>query len=662
MASRKSQVTIRGLGANRRVKVLVVTSLRAFFSEAISLQLADCFGKKRLAMTYCFGWLFCLFGVIIATSALSQTPQQNAAQLRLAQDFERMGQYDRAADIYAKLFNTDPRNGAYYFGLKRMLLQLRRYDDLTAVINRRLEVIDDVNTRVDLGDVDFKRGQAERARALWKELLQQYPQPGTFAAVANAFVENRAYDEAMQIYLQARQQLNNPSLFMLEMANLYSLRANYEAATAEYLRFLEANPRQFPFVQSKINEMARDDEKNLEAVAKAIAAALPQSSQPQALQRLLAGIFMQGREYGRALQAYQTLERLSNTADKANVGSEIFSFAEQTRNAGAFAHAEQAYQIIVRDLPNSPYWLPAQFGLGQSLQGQGKYAEAQAAFKSVVEKSSGNRNPWALRGLLAQGEILFEKLHDVKNAIAIYQQINERFAQFAGNERLEALFRLGDCYLALGDERQAVDWYEKARQFGRNNQLILDKVNFREAKLAFYQGRFRETKKMLEAIANSPRPENETESMVNDALELLLLLDVNMADSAGALLSFARAEYANVRYNQPAAVDTLENLLKRFPQANISPQALFSLGNLYADQQKFEVAIERFQQIISNYSTSVVGDRAMFRLAEVHEKGLRDLRQAQSLYEQLLKDYPQSLYLEEARRRARELAEKNKSS
>jgi len=603
-----------------------------------------------------------IFLLLVATAVFSQTQQPNVAQLRLAQEFERMGQSDRAADIYATLFNTDPRNGSYYFGLKRMLLQLRRYDDLTTVINRRLEVIDDINTRVDLGDVDFKRGQAERAQALWKELLQKNPQPGTFAAVANALVENRAYDEAMQIYLQARQQLNNSSLFMLELANLYTLRVNYEAATAEYLRFLEANPRQFPFVQSKMNEMTRDDAKNLEAVAKTIEAALPQSSQPQSLQRLLAGIFMQSREYGRALNAYQTLERLSTAADKANVGSEIFSFAEQARNAGAFVHAEQAYQIISRDLPNSPYWLPAQFGLGQSLQGQGKYAEAQAAFKSVVEKSSGNRNPWALRGLLAQGEILFENLRDVKNAIAIYQQINERFAQFAGNERLEALFRLGDCYLALGDERQAVDWYEKARQFGRNNQLVLDKVNYREAKLAFYQGHFRETKKLLEAIAGSSRPENETESMVNDALELLLLLDANIADSAGALLSFARAEYASVRNNQSAAIDTLENLLKNFPQANILSQALFSLGNLYATQQKFDVAIERFNQILSQHSASVVGDRAMFRLAEVHENGLRDLRKAQSLYEQLLKDYPQSLYLEEARRRARELAEKNKSS
>jgi tetratricopeptide (TPR) repeat protein len=658
----KEQAAKFGLGDLGLVKILLTSSLRALFSEAISISLKDCFGKKRLAMAFCFGWCLGLLSLITTTFAFAQTPQQSAQQLRLAQDFERMGQFDRAAEIYQTLFNGDPRNGNYYFGLKRALLQLRRFDDLTAAINRRLELMDDLTARVDLGDIDFKRGQAAKAQAMWKELLQKYPQPGAYALVANTLVENRAYDEAMQMYLEARQQLRNPALFVLELANLYTLRLNYAAATAEYLRFLEANPRQFPFVQSKMNEMTRDDAKNLAAVAKAIEAALPQSAQAASLHRLLAGIFMQGKEYGRSLQAYQTLERLSSAADKANVGSEIFSFAEQARNAGAFAFAEQAYQIILRDLSNSPYLLPAQFGFGQSLQGQGKYAEAQAAFAGLIEKAPGNRNPWALRGLLAQGDILFENLRDVKNAITIYTQINERFAQVGGNERLEALFRLGDCYLALGDEKQATAWYEKARQMGRNSQLIIDKANYREARLAFYQGRFSVTKNLLEEIANLPREESEAESMVNDALELLLLLDANMADSAGALLSFARAEYANAQNQTSAAVDTLENLLKYFPESNISPQALFSLGNLYAGQQKFDAAIARFRKILSDYAASVVGDRALLRLAEVHETGLRDLRQAQSLYEQLLKDYPQSLFLEEARRRARELAEKNKSS
>jgi TolA-binding protein len=150
--------------------------------------------------------------------------------------------------------------------------------------------------------------------------------------------------------------------------------------------------------------------------------------------------------------------------------------------------------------------------------------------------------------------------------------------------------------------------------------------------------------------------------MVNDALELLLLIDANIADSVGAFLSYARAEYAAAQHHQAAAVDTLEALLQRFPRATITPQALFSLGNLYVGQQQFDLAIDNMRRILNKYPESVLGDRALFRLAEIYDVGLRDSRKAQEFYEQLLRDYPQSLYLEEARRRARALAQKNKSS
>jgi tetratricopeptide (TPR) repeat protein len=626
--------------------------------------------------------VFLLVCVLITTIVYSQTPQQNAARLRLAQDLERLGQYDKAADSYAALFHAEVHNEIYYQGLRRVLLQLRRYDDLISIINRRLEMIDDINTRVDLGDVYFKRGDPARAHAGWKEVLQRHPHPGTFSAIARAMVDNHAYDEALQIYLQARQQLRDPGLFVLDLANLYSLRLNYAAAAAEYLRHLESNPRQFPFVQSKVNEMAREDSTALESMVTVLEQAIAKSIQPQAIHRLLAGLFMQSRQYARALQAYKTLEMLTSAQDKANIGSEIFTFAEQARGAAAHAFAEQAYLMIVKDMPDSPYWFPAQFGLGQALQAQGKYAEAQAAYATMVEESSGSgRNPWALRGLLAQGEVFFEHLRDMPRAIAIYKKIYESPTQPGGNERVEAIFRLGDCYLALGDIPQAATWYEKARPFSRTpnsppNQgmpgLIADKVNHRLARLAYFQGRFREVQKLLEAIVASQPPagaaserqpaERETESVVNDALELLLLLDTNLADSAGALLSYAQAEYAAARQNQPAAIDTLETLLRRFPQSPIAPQALFNLGDLYADRQEFDTAIIKMRRILEQYPESVVGDRSLFRLAEIYETGVRDSRKAQELYEQLLRDYPQSLYLEEARRRARNLAGKNKSS
>jgi tetratricopeptide (TPR) repeat protein len=91
------------------------------------------------------------------------------------------------------------------------------------------------------------------------------------------------------------------------------------------------------------------------------------------------------------------------------------------------------------------------------------------------------------------------------------------------------------------------------------------------------------------------------------------------------------------------------------------PQACYSLGTIYLRNGQFPQAVEAFRRILEQHADSVVGDRAMFSLAEIYAKNLHDYPQAQRLYEQLLQDYPGSLLLEQARRQARVLGEKNRS-
>jgi tetratricopeptide (TPR) repeat protein len=201
--------------------------------------------KFRLAI-----FLSSLF--LVATNAFTQTAQQNAARLRLAQDFERMGQYDRAAEIYATLFNADPRNGGYYAGLKRALQQLRRYDELVGVINRRLQMVDDVGTRVDLADVEFRRGQTAAAHAAWQELLQNIRMPERMARRQRAD-ENRAYDEASQIYLQGREKLG------IRRCSCWSSPICMQCArTRRHCRILAVFGRQSPAVSFRAKPDERD--------------------------------------------------------------------------------------------------------------------------------------------------------------------------------------------------------------------------------------------------------------------------------------------------------------------------------------------------------------------------------------------------------------------
>lgn len=600
---------------------------------------------------------FLLLSCLLLTFNLAaQNPQLNSARLNQAQTFERVGYFDRAAEIYKQLFESDPRNGIYYQGLKRCLMQVRRYDDLLAVIQGRLTVVDDLSSRIDIGVVYYNQNNQAGAIKHWNDLLKQYPAPGTYANVAASMKDSRAFDEALRVYQDGRKRFGQENLFALELADLHASRLEYEAAADEYLRYLSAEARQLPFVQRRLVELARGSEEAAQQIEKAVSRHLSQTSNTTDMRRLLAVILLENKEYARALAEYQTLDKL---AGANNAGAEIFNFAEQVRAAGAWDYAEQAYQLILTNSSKSPYANPAMMGLAECYQQQGKHRLALEALENLISKAGTNvRNPWVLRAMLEQGDIQFTHLKDMAAAIAVYQKIYDTATEPNSKERLDAVFRLGDCHLALGEVAQAVNWYETARRLGGNRPGVGDKVKFALTRLEFYQGRFRNAKNMLEDIVAQPAKGNPEESMVNDALEMLLLIEANFADSAGALRSYAHAEFLNLKQNRRAAIDTLNGLIEKYPNAGILPQAMYNLGLLYSDEGQYSDAVATLQAVTEKHGESMVGDRALFRLAEIHADKMQDYPQAQKLFEKLLETYSNSLYLEEARRRVRSLSEK----
>ncbi len=605
------------------------------------------------------GSVLLLLTLVFGLPLAAQNPQLNAARLNQAQTYERVGQYDRAAELYQSLFDSDPRNGIYYQGLKRSLLSLRRYDELLAAINRRLTIINDLNTRIDLGVVLYNQNQQQAARKYWDDLLASFPATNTYAAVAAAMKETRALDEALQVYQNGRKRFGQESLFAIELAELHLARLDYEAAATEYLRHLQTDVRQLPFVQRRLIELVRESNEAATQVEKAITARLSQNTNAIELRRLLAAVLLENRHYAAALAEYQALEQ--RVTAQAEAGTEIFNFAEQARLAGAWEYAAQAFEMILTDNRKSPFINPAALGLAECHEQLGQYRQALDALQSLITKLGENsRNPWVTRALWRQAEIYFTHLKDMPAAISTYRKIYENTADPNAKERLEAIFRLGDCHLALGQVQQAKTWYETARRFSANRPYVEDKIKYSLGRLQFYLGHFQSAKSMLEDVAASPARGNEPESMVNDALELLLLIDANLADSATALRCYAAAEFLAIKGKLGAAIDTLHALLAAHPNALLVPQAMYNIAQWQIEAGQYAKAVAMLQTLLAQHSESVVADRALFRLAELHANQLNDPAQAQKLYEKLLESYPKSIHLEEARRRVRSLTDKLK--
>lgn len=71
--------------------------------------------------------------------------------------------------------------------------------------------------------------------------------------------------------------------------------------------------------------------------------------------------------------------------------------------------------------------------------------------------------------------------------------------------------------------------------------------------------------------------------------------------------------------------------------------------------KKFVEAAGNLQNILDNYSYDILGDDALFHLAELNELYLNNTEKSKQLYEELLTKHPGSLYTVEARKRFRKL-------
>ena len=220
-----------------------------------------------------------LFLIINGTNLLlSQTPDL-ATKLRLAQGLEQSGEFERAATLYNELLSRDPSNYLYFDGLQRMLLQLKRYDEAVTLIQKRIaQNPSDINLHGLLGSVLYKAGNEREANTEWDRALSVEPSnPNVYRLVAGILLDNRLLDRAADIYRRGRVACKDPNLFTIELAQLLIASMDYAGATTEFLRWLEQNPTQLPFVQTRMASFTGKDDGRAAAIS-AVKAAIERNT------------------------------------------------------------------------------------------------------------------------------------------------------------------------------------------------------------------------------------------------------------------------------------------------------------------------------------------------------------------------------------------------
>jgi tetratricopeptide (TPR) repeat protein len=596
--------------------------------------------KTRIINVFCY---LCLSTAVWAQLPTNQQPSREF--LLRAGDLESFRRYDLAADIYVRLCEVNPEDMTAYSGARRCLLQLQQYVRLEQLALRLQKSHRHIQFEADLAEIAYLQGQADEAVRRWMNIVDNNPLSEEAYALVGATLEGYGlWEEALSVYQQARRRLKASVQFALEISRILHQQGRYEQSALELCTYLVEFPDQFGVVQSQFINY-QNEPSSFRPTVKCLEKQIKNTPQLALLGRqILGAIYTQTRKYEEALQQYLLLETAEKSKENRPVpGHFLYQLGMTALQDSAYAPARLAFGLLIEKFANSPYSRRAELSLAEIFEQQHEYSKAISAFEKFAARHEKSQE--TLAALSRIGDIQLYQSFDLMGAEKTFKQILAEYGR--SQYQYTGMYRLGEIALAAGNLKEASDYFStiirETAESLETHRLALWAL----AQMDFYAGRPSSAEKRLER-ALSLKSASEPNKVENDVLELYFLLTTNHGDSIGlARLGEGRLSLRQRHYEQA---------IKQFQSVTgaLENEAKFNILEVYRLSGRPIMALPICEALLQDERCHQA-DRVLMIQAEIYERDIKDLNQAQKKYETLLEKYPQSIYIETARNRVREL-------
>ncbi len=599
---------------------------------------------------------YLLFTLILTISCFGQISNDLSTKLSLAQTYEQSGDYEKAAELYENLYQTNPQNMQYINSLYRVYTQLKNYAAIIDVLEKRLSAVpDDISSYGMLGSTYHRMGNEAKATEVWEiPLERESNNPLTYRLIADYALERRAFDQAIDFYSRGKSIANDKLIFSFDLARLYTLTMQFEEAAEEYCFILLNEPKQMSTVETRI----------FEYIGKpgALDLTIPVFEKYEANgnishKYILARLYTEKEQFDEALDIYLEIDE-----KQSNKGKDLFSYADFLLKENHFKLASGVYQKIIELYPESPLTAKAKLGYARSLESElfeeyvksiplwkpfyqltryesEKIEMVLSAFNQVIELYE-HSEP-AYEALLRSGVIKYYLQNDFDEAKKLLNVVTSEAP--ISQSAVDAFIELANIYLIEGNLSQAEKNYS---QLLNGSRLHFEKKNlaaYKIARIYFYQRKFDKAREQLLDVLK-----NLKDNSANDALELSLILNSQMNDSIN-VAHFAEAELLAERKKFSEAADIYKKIAEN-PQAFVMHSiALLRVGEMMLAENNYSEAVAMFENISAEGDKNIYADKALYLLGKIHHFGLKDYGKAQEFYQKLLAEFPNSIYVNDAR-------------
>lgn len=587
-----------------------------------------------------------LFALLIAGGLYAQ-------DARLAQQYYRDGEFEKASVLYEDLYQKSNYNDFYFDRYVESLMAMDAYEECEKVIKKHMRRDDNnVQLYITYGKLLERQVKDDEAQKQYQLAISKLP-ADQFAVtkLANAFLSLTKYDLAIATYERGSELLGSDETFAYNLGELYRRKGDTPKMVENYLNSIDANLNRINNVKSVFQRyLGQDDYQELQAQ---LYARVQREPENPVYPEMLSWVFIQQKDYTSALRQVRAIDRRMREN-----GGRVYQLADIAANDKDYATAIQAYEYIVKEKgQNSPYYVDAKRESLRAKRRQlvegfdytlAELKELELAYEDFLTEFGRSRITARIILELAELEALY--IGDLDKAIRLLQGMID-YPNVEPKVHAEGKIALADYYLMQGERWEATLLYSQVDKTFKED-LLGHEARFRNARLSYYTGDFQWAQAQFDILKGST-----SKFIANDALDLSVFIMDNLGldTTEAALQLYADADLLTFQNRFEEAFAKLDELVEQFPKHSLTDDVFYLKARINKKKRDYEQAIHYYRRVIDEHAEEIRGDNAIYELAQLYENELQAQEKAQELYEKLFIDYSGSTLAVEARKRYRVL-------
>jgi TolA-binding protein len=433
-----------------------------------------------------------------------------------------------------------------------------------------------------LAEVLQRAGQADAARRHYEQCLRQFPQ-GPMAGECRlglAEIDRHAGKlESATAQLSQLGKSNDESIAsraLFSLGDLHNSGGEYQKACESFASFAERFPRhQLAGHAAVAHAWALYKQQKYTAAKELLQSRVLADSPPTAVDDALIAEarYWSGMAHfadGAYDEAYESFADAGTALPDRLKPAALYHRAQCRLQVDQLAEADELFDQLLTQCPDAAYADDALFGKMQSAIKQAK--------------------------------------HD--SAIALARQFVEQFADSPLNAEGQCQAALAVCHARLAQWQQSEQALSQLAEMP-NQSSLLHPTRYNVAEAAFHAGKYDLAASLFQVLSTI----EDAESAADWAPRGLIGL---------ALVRTKQGEHTE-------SIESLERLLKNFPQHEVASVAALTLGEALEQLQHYDAALVAYRRAIADYPKSPPAPRAALLAAALHAR-LKQFDEADKLY------------------------------